>query len=304
MEGVAGSVLELVGNTPLVRLRRVVEGTDAQVLAKMEGLNPGGSIKDRLAHAMVEDGEASGALQPGCTIVEATSGNSGVSLAMAAAAKGYGLVIFMPEHTPLERRRLLERYGAEVRLTPADLGMEGCHQAAEAYVGSNPSCVRLDMFKNHSVVRVHRETTALEILQATQGRVDAFVAGVGTGGTLTGVGEKLKEAIPSVAIVAVEPASSQMLGKGTAGPHSIPGIGANFVPPQLNRDIIDEIVPVTDDQAHQMSFRLAREEGLLVGISSGANVVASLIIARRLEEDKVVVTVLGDTGERYLQFPA
>ena len=188
MEGVAGSVLELVGNTPLVRLRRVVPEKCAQVLAKLESLNPGGSVKDRLAQAMVEDGEATGGLPPGCTIVEATSGNAGVSLAMVAAARGYRLVIFMPEHTALERRRLLERYGAEVRLTPADLGMEGCHRAAEALVGSNRGCVSLDMFQNPAVVRVHRESTAVEILQATQGKVDAFVAGRGYGGDPYGRG--------------------------------------------------------------------------------------------------------------------
>ena len=304
MDGVAGSALDLVGNTPLVRLRRVVKEEYAQVLGKMESLNPGGSVKDRAALAMVEEAEAQGSLSPGCTIVEASSGNTGISLAMVAAAKGYKLVIFMPEHGSAERRRLLARYGAEVQLTPGYLGMEGSNQRAKALVESNSKCVILDLFQNPSVVRVHRETTAREIIQATQGKVDAFVAGVGTGGTLTGVGERLKEETPSVLVVAVEPAASQVLAYGTPGPHAIPGIGADFVPSLLNREIIDEIIPVTDEHAAQMSLRLAGEEGLLVGISSGANVVASLVIAQRLGAGRVVVTVLGDTGERYVGFPA
>ena len=303
MERVVGSALELVGNTPLVRLRRVVKGGYAQVLAKVESLNPGGSVKDRIALAMVEEAEAQGILRPGYSIVEATSGNSGVALAMVAAAKGYKLVIFMPENAPAQRRRLLARYGAEVRLTPAYLSMEGSYNGAGALVESNSECVILDVFRNPSVVRVHRETTGREIIQATQGKVDAFVTGVGTGGTITGVGERLKEGNPSVLIVAVEPAGSQVMASGTAGLHAIPGIGADFVPPLLNREIIDEIVPVTDEEAAQMSLRLAREEGLLAGISSGANVVASLAIAQRLGEGKTVVTVLADTGERYLNFP-
>ncbi len=303
MEGVAGNVLELVGNTPLVALRRVVKDGYAQVLGKMESLNPGGSVKDRVALAMVEEAEAQGVLHPGYTIVEATSGNSGASLAMVAAAKGYKLIVFMPENAPAERRRLLVRYGAEVRLTPTYLGMEGAHQWAKALIEASPDCLTLDVFRNPAVVKVHRETTAREIIRATQGKVDAFVAGVGTGGTITGVGERLKAENPSVLIVAVEPASSQLLAQGKAGPHAIPGIGADFIPPLLNRQIIDEIVPVSDEEADQMSLRLAREEGLLVGISSGANVVASLVIAQRLGEGKTVVTVLADTGERYLAFP-
>ena len=303
MEGVAGSALELVGNTPLVRLRRVVKEGSAQVLGKMESLNPSGSVKDRIALAMVEEAEARGILGPESTIVEATSGNGGVALAMVAAVEGYKLVVFMPENAPSERRRLLARYGAEVRLTPAYQGMEGSYRGAQAMVESNSECVILDMFRNPAVVRVHRETTGREIIEATGGKVDAFVAGVGTGGTLSGVGERLKEENPSVLNVAVEPASSQVLARGQAGPHALPGIGADFVPPLLNREIIDEVVPVTDEDAAQMSLRLAREEGLLVGISSGANVVASLVIAERLGEGKTVVTVLADTGERYLALP-
>ena len=304
MEGVAGSVLELVGGTPLVRFRRVIPDSGyADVLGKMEGLNPGGSVKDRIALAMVEDAEARGILAPGNTIVEATSGNGGVSLALVAAAKGYGLVIFMPENAPADRRRLLTRYGAEVRLTPAYLGMEGAQGEARSLVESTEDHVHLDMFTNQAVVRVHRDTTGQEILRDTQGKVDAFVAGVGTGGTITGVGELLKERDPSILVVAVEPASSQVLGTGNAGTHAIPGIGADFVPPLLNRDIIDEILTVSDEGAADMTLRLAREEGLLVGISSGANVLASLEIARRLGPGRTVVTVLADIGERYLSFP-
>ena len=303
MEGVADSVLGLVGSTPLVRLRRVVEEGYAQVLCKLENLNPGGSVKDRIALAMVQDAEERGILLPGYTIVEATSGNSGIALAMVAAARGYKLVVFMPENAPVERRRLLSRYGVDIRLTPAYLSMVGAYQAAKALARSNPECVALDIFNNPSVVQIHRETTGQEIIEATQGKIDAFVAGVGTGGTLTGVGERLKEENPSVLIVAVEPATSQVLANGNWGAHAIPGIGADFVPPLLNSEIIDEIEHVTDEEASQMSLRLACEEGLLVGISSGANVVASLRIARQLGEGKTVVTILTDTGERYLGFP-
>jgi cysteine synthase A len=303
MEGVAGSVLDLVGNTPLVRLRKVVQDGYAQVLGKVESFNPGGSIKDRIALAMVEEAETQGTLRPGYTIVEATSGNSGIALAMVAAARGYSLVIFMPENAPPERRRLLARYGVDIRLTPTHLGMEGAYKSAEAMARSSAECVVLDVFSNPSVVRVHRETTGREIIEDTRGKVDAFVAGVGTGGTLIGVGERLKEENPSVMIVAVEPATSQVIARSRPGSHAIPGIGADFVPPLLDRGIIDEIMPVTDEEAAQMSLRLAREEGLLVGISSGANVVASLATAQRLGEGKTVVTVLADTGERYLTFP-
>ena len=303
MEGVAGSVLELVGNTPLVKLRRVVAAGSAQVLAKLESLNPGGSVKDRIALAMVEEAEAQGVLGPGCTIVAATSGNSGIALALVAAARGHKLVIVMPETAPLERRRLLRRYGVEVRLTTAELGMEGADGQARDMVASNPGYVFMDLFNNPAVVKTHRETTCPEIIQATHGKLDAFVAGVGTGGTLTGVGQKIKEDYPSVLIVAVEPSSSPVLSQGTSDSHGIPGIGADFVPPLLDMGIVDEIVPVTDEEASQMSLRLAREEGLLVGISSGANVAASLSIAQRLGPDKTVVTVLPDTGEFYTSFP-
>ena len=303
MAEVVDNVLELVGNTPLIRLRRVVPEDHARVLGKMEALNPAGSVKDRIALAMVEAAEQEKRLGPGGIIVGVTSGNTGVSLAMVAAARGYKLVIFMPENAPTERRRLLARYGVEVRLTPPYQGMGSAHEAARAFARANSGSTMLDMFTDPAVVRVHRETTAAEILRDTGGRVDAFVAGVGTGGTLTGVGQRLKEENPSLKVVAVEPASSPLLSQGTAGPHTIPGIGADFEPPLLDRDVVDEIVAVTDEDANAMSLRLAREEGILVGISSGANVLASLCTASELGEGSTVVTVLADTGERYVSFP-
>ena len=303
MAKVADSVLDVIGHTPLVRLRRVVPEGHARVLGKMEGLNPAGSVKDRIALAMVEAAEREGRLVPGGVIVGVTSGNTGVSLAMVAAVRGYTLVIFMPENAPAERRRLLARYGVDVRLTPAYQGMVSAGEAAQAFVGANPGCTLLDMFNDPAVVRVHWETTAAEILRDAGGRVDAFVAGVGTGGTLAGVGQRLKEENPSVKIVAVEPASSPMLSQGVAGLHTIPGIGADFHPPLLDRGLPDEVVSVGGEDANAMSLRLAREEGILAGISSGANVVASIRTASELGEGGAVVTVLADTGERYVSFP-
>jgi cysteine synthase A len=303
MAEVSDNVLDLIGDTPLIRLRRVVPEDHALVLGKMEGLNPAGSVKDRIALAMVEAAEQEKRLGPGGIIVGVTSGNTGVSLAMVAAVRGYKLVIFMPENAPVERRRLLARYGVDVRLTPPYQGMDSAHEAARAFARASSPCTVLDMFNDPAVVRVHRETTAAEILRDTGGRVDAFVAAVGTGGTLTGVGQRLKEENPSLKIVAVEPAGSPMLSQGTAGLHTIPGIGADFPPPLLNRDIVDEIVAVTDEEANAMSLRLAREEGILAGISSGANVVASIRTASELGEGSTVVTVLADTGERYVSFP-
>jgi cysteine synthase A len=303
MAEVADNVLDVVGDTPLIRLRRVVPEGHARVLGKMEGLNPAGSVKDRIALAMVEAAEREKRLGPGDIIVGVTSGNTGVSLAMVAAVRGYRLVIFMPENAPAERRRLLARYGAEVHLTPAYQGMGSANEAARVFAGANPGCAVLDMFNDPAVVRVHRETTAAEILRDAKGRVDAFVAGVGTGGTLTGVGQRLKEENPSLKIVAVEPASSPVLSRGAPGFHTIPGIGADFHPPLMARDVPDEIVAVTGEDANAMSLRLAREEGILAGISSGANVVASIRTASELGDGSTVVTVLADTGERYVNFP-
>jgi cysteine synthase A len=293
-------VLDLVGNTPLVRLRRVIPEGSAELLGKMESLNPAGSIKDRIALSMIEDAEERGLLKPGDTIVEPTSGNTGVGLAMVAAIKGYRLILTMPEDMSLERRKLFSRYGARLVLTPAIEGMSGAVYAAQELVEKNPGYFMPQQFINPANPEVHRRTTAREILRATAGRLDAFVAGVGTGGTITGVGEVLKELDPRILVVAVEPARSPVLAGGKAGLHAVQGIGASFVPGVLNREVIDEIIAVRDEDALEMTRRLTREEGLLVGISAGANVHASLAVARRLGAGKRVVTILPDTGERYL----
>jgi cysteine synthase A len=293
-------VLDLVGNTPLVRLRRVIPEGSAEVLGKMESLNPAGSIKDRIALSMIEDAEERGLLKPGDTIVEPTSGNTGVGLAMVAAVKGYRLILTMPEDMSVERRKLFGRYGARLVLTPAIEGMSGAVYAAQELVEKNPGYFMPQQFNNPANPEIHRRATAREILRATAGRLDAFVAGVGTGGTITGVGEVLKELDPRILVVAVEPARSPVLGGGKAGLHAIQGIGASFVPGVLNREVIDEIIAVRDDDALAMTRRLTRDEGLLVGISAGANVHASVAVARRLGAGKRVVTILPDTGERYL----
>ena len=295
--------LELIGNTPLVSLSRIPTEGSAAVLAKLESRNPTGSVKDRIALAMIEDAERSGELRTGYTIVEATIGNTGLSLAMVATLKGYSMVVVMPENSPTERKRLLSRFGVELHFTSPLEGMTGAFKAVERLVQENAKFITLRQFDNPANPRAHRETTGSEILRDTGGRVDAFVAGVGTGGTLTGVGEVLKEHNPNVLVVAVEPASSPLLSKGRAGNHGITGLGADFVPKVLNRDIIDEIITVTDEHAYQMMARLAREEGLLVGVSSGANVAASLQVAERLGPGKVVVTILPDNGDRYLNVP-
>ena len=297
---IAGSVLDLVGNTPLVRLRRVVKPGGAAVVAKVESVNPGGSVKDRIAVAMVEDAERRGVLRPGATIVEPTSGNTGIGLAMVAAVKGYRLILTMPDDMSVERQRLLSRFGAEIQLTPAIEGMTGAVYAATELCREHPDYFMPQQFQNPANPDIHRRTTALEILDGTEGRLDVFVAGVGTGGTLTGVGEVLKEKVPGIRVVAVEPARSPVLAGGKARPHGIQGIGASFVPGVLNRAVIDEIVHVRDEDATGMSKRLAREEGLLVGISAGANVFAAAALAASLPPERLVLTVLPDTGERYL----
>jgi cysteine synthase A len=249
---------------------------------------------------MIEAAERSGRLKPGDTIVEPTSGNTGIGLAMVAAVKGYRLILTMPEDMSTERRRLVGRYGAEVILTPAIEGMSGAVYAAETLVAQNPGYFMPQQFVNPANPEAHRLTTAQEIIKATDGQIDAFVAGVGTGGTITGVGEMLKREVPGVQVVAVEPARSPVLQGGRARPHGIQGIGASFVPGVLNMEVIDEIIAVEDEDAYRMASRLAREEGLLVGISAGANVFASIVVAERLQAGKVVVTILPDTGERYL----
>ncbi|MCH8051271.1 MAG: cysteine synthase A [Chloroflexi bacterium] len=300
---IAENVLDLIGGTPMVRLNHVVAEGSAEVVGKMESLNPGGSVKDRIALAMIEAAEREGNLKPGDTIVEPTSGNTGIGLAMVAAVKGYKLIVTMPEDMSLARRDLLARYGAQVVLTPAIEGMTGAVYAAKELVGK-PEHFMCQQFENPANPEVHRRTTAEEILEATEGRIDAFVAGVGTGGTITGIGEVLRQKLPDLLIAAVEPERSPVLQGGRAGVHAIQGIGASFVPGVLNREIYNEIIAISDQDAISMSRRLCAEEGLLVGISSGANVVAAIQVAKRLGEGKRVVTVLCDTGERYLEMEA
>src|SRR5258707_943584 len=278
----AGSVLELVGGTPLVRLNRIPKPGGATVLAKLESLNPGGSVKDRIALAMVDDAERRGLLGPGSTLVEPTSGNTGIGLAMVCAVRGYRLILTMPDDYSVERQRLLARYGAEIHLTPAIEGMSGAVFAAKELQREHPDYFMPQQFENRANPDAHRRTTALEILDATEERVHVFVAGVGTGGTITGVGEVLKERVPGVRVVGVEPARSPVLTGGRSRPHGIQGIGASFVPGVLNRDVLDEVILVRDEDATATARRLAREEGLLVGISAGANVWAACRVAEAL----------------------
>jgi cysteine synthase A len=298
--GIAGSVLDLIGNTPLVRLSRITPEGHAEVLGKMESLNPAGSVKDRIALSMIEAAERDGLIKPGDTIVEPTSGNTGIGLAMVAAVKGYKLILTMPEDMSVERRRLLTRFGAQLVLTPAIEGMSGAVFAAQELNEKHGAYFMPQQFNNAANPEAHRRTTASEILRDTGGQVDAFVAGVGTGGTITGVGEVLKKECPGVLIVAVEPAKSQVLAGAKAGIHGIQGIGASFIPGVLNREVYDELIAVKDDDAYAMTGRLTRQEGLLVGISAGANVWASLQVAKKLRAGRRVVTMLCDTGERYL----
>lgn len=301
------NILELVGRTPILPLNRVVPAGSAAVLVKLENHNPSGSVKDRVALALVEDAEGHGQLTPGGHLVYATSGNSGVALAMVAAVKGYRLTIFMPSNAPLNHRRLLQRYGVDVQLTSPSGGMTRAMQGAEALANSGSNshegALLIDFFRNPEAVEVHYSHTAAEIIQAVGGTVDGFVSGVGTGATLIGVGRRLKESNPLVQIVAVEPANSPVLSGGQPGRHMIPGIGPDFVPPLLDSAIIDSVTRVSDSQANEMALRLAREEGLLAGISSGANVSAAIQVAEDLGPGRTVVTLLPDTGERYLDFP-
>ncbi len=293
------SVLDLIGDTPMVRLSRLNREGSAELLAKLESANPGGSVKDRIALAMIEAAEQAGQLKPGDTIVEPTSGNTGVGLAMVAAVKGYRLVLTMPEDMSLERRTLLALYGAEIVLTPALEAMSGAVYAAEQLVQKHGYFMP-QQFVNPANVEAHRRTTAREILEAVDGRLDAFVAGVGTGGTITGVAEVIKERMPGILVVAVEPARSPVLSGGRPGLHRIQGIGAGFIPGILNRAVIDRVIGVGDDDAFQTAKHLAQREGILAGISAGAAVFAALDICRELGAGKKVVVVLPDTGERYL----
>lgn len=294
----AETILDLIGHTPLVRLHRLPQPGSAVTWVKLERSNPGGSVKDRIAKAMIDAAEESGVLQPDSVIVEPTSGNTGIGLAMVAAVKGYRLILIMPGTMTAERRALLRAYGAELVLTPGEKGMKGAITKAEELV-SEHGYVMLNQFDNPANPEIHRRTTAAEIL-AQVGHLDAFVAGVGTGGTITGVGEILKDTLPGIQIVAVEPLGSPVLSGGSPGKHKIQGIGAGFIPNVLNTDVIDEVVRVENEDAAETTRRLAREEGILSGVSSGAAAWAALQVAKRLGEGKVVVAMLPDTGERYL----
>lgn len=297
---IADNVTELIGRTPLVRLHRILDpARGIEILAKLESFNPGGSVKDRPCLSMIEDAERKGSLKKGWTIIEPTSGNTGIGLAMICAVKGYRCILTMPEAMSLERIYLLRLYGAEVVLTPTKEGIKGAIKKSEELHKKIPNSFIPHQFENNANPLVHRQTTAREILEACEGRLDVFVSGVGTGGTITGTGELLKENIPQIKIVAVEPKFSAVLSGQPAGRHNIQGIGAGFIPNILNRRIIDEIIAIDDKEAFLMSRRLGREEGLSVGISSGAAMAAALRVAEKLPEGKRIVVILPDTGERY-----
>lgn len=295
------NITQTVGGTPLVKLNRVAKGLKATVVVKMESHNPLGSVKDRIGVAMIEDAEKKGLIKPGATLIEPTSGNTGIALAFTAAAKGYKLILTMPESMSIERRRLLKVLGAELVLTPAEEGMPGAIRAAEKLVDENPDAIMLQQFDNPANPAIHGATTAEEIWADTDGKVDIFVAGVGTGGTLSGVARVLKEKNSKIKAVAVEPEKSPVISGGKPGAHKIQGIGAGFIPNNLHTDLIDEVVLVNGSAAGTMSRRLAKEEGILCGISAGANVLAAVELAKRPENaGKQIVTVVCDTGERYL----
>jgi cysteine synthase A len=293
-------ITELIGRTPLVRLNRLSRPGGATIYGKVEFFNPAGSVKDRICLNMINEAEREGKLKPGGTIVEPTSGNTGIGLALISAVRGYKLILVMPESMSMERASLLSSYGAQLVLTPAWEGMKGSIREAESLLMQNPSYFMPDQFSNPANPAMHKKTTALEIWEALDGKIDAFIAAVGTGGTITGCGEVFKERSPNVKVIAVEPAGSPVLSGGDPGPHKIQGIGAGFIPRVLNRKILDRVITVTDDQAYQTTKQLSKMEGLLVGISSGANVFAAQQVAEELGPGKNVVTVLCDTGERYI----
>jgi cysteine synthase A len=293
-------ITELIGRTPLVRLNRLSPTGGATIYGKVEFFNPGGSVKDRICLNMIDEAERLGLLKPGGTIVEPTSGNTGIGLALVAAVRGYKLILVMPESMSMERASLLSSYGAQLVLTPAWEGMKGSIREAESIIAQNPSYFMPDQFSNPANPAMHKKTTAIEILESLAGKIDAFVAAVGTGGTITGCGELFKERNPNVQVIAVEPSGSPVLSGGEPGPHKIQGIGAGFVPKVLNRAILDRVMTVTDDEAYQTAKQLSKKEGLLVGISAGANVFAAQKVAQELGPGKNVVTILCDTGERYI----